>query len=230
MREMKSFAIKSAGDDTLRFEGYASTWTKVPDSYGDIVAKGAFATSLDEWEASGKVIPVLWRHDDSSPSTFVAKVVEISEDDHGLKVVGEFFTDPDAKKVHDLIDAKVVTEMSFAFDTINAATVTVDGVEVRELRELKLFEVSVVLYGANSDTSLSALKGQVLTPSEIAWIKTEHAKSLASVEGEADSKADDAPEDAKAVEVEGAGKSNAEAVARIKEEINALSGAEMEQP
>ena len=43
-RLYKSFELK-AGDNGI-VEGYASTWTKTPDSYGDIVIKGAFTETL----------------------------------------------------------------------------------------------------------------------------------------------------------------------------------------
>lgn len=33
--------------DHAGFVGYASTWTRDPDSYGDVVAKGAFTRTLD---------------------------------------------------------------------------------------------------------------------------------------------------------------------------------------
>ena len=55
--------------------GYASTFDRDPDSYGDVIAKGAFAKTLEEWEekrAEGVYIPLLYGHstdDSASPST-----------------------------------------------------------------------------------------------------------------------------------------------------------------
>ena len=37
---------KDEGNGML--EGYASTWIRKPDSYGDVVKEGAFAKSLEE--------------------------------------------------------------------------------------------------------------------------------------------------------------------------------------
>ena len=43
--EFKTVAVK-AGESAGEFVGYASTWTRTPDSYGDVVAKGAVAATL----------------------------------------------------------------------------------------------------------------------------------------------------------------------------------------
>ena len=44
MIKTKSFDVKA---DNGSITGYASTWTREPDSYGDIVAKGAFLESIE---------------------------------------------------------------------------------------------------------------------------------------------------------------------------------------
>ena len=48
-RLYKSFELKEGENGVV--EGYASTWTKTPDSYGDIVIKGAFADTLKKRQA-----------------------------------------------------------------------------------------------------------------------------------------------------------------------------------
>lgn len=179
--ETKSFTVK-APTEGHTFEGYASTWTRTPDSYGDVVKKGSFADSIAEWEKSGKSIPVLWSHEYYDPKSFVAKVIEIEEDDHGLRVKGEFFDDPESQKVHTLIKERVVSEMSFAFDVEDSATVKEGDVEVRELRKLKLYECSIVMFGANPDTSIESVKTLVdrFTREEVAALKEIAAQSVAS--------------------------------------------------
>ena len=43
-REYKTvqFKVVATDEETGIFEGYAATFTDVPDSYGDIIEKGAF--------------------------------------------------------------------------------------------------------------------------------------------------------------------------------------------
>lgn len=36
------------------FKAYVSTWTRTPDCYGDVVAKGAFSQTLRKWDMSGR--------------------------------------------------------------------------------------------------------------------------------------------------------------------------------
>lgn len=213
--ETKSFSMKASpvGDEKHTFEGYASTWTKTPDSYGDIVIKGAFTDSLERWEQSGKTMPVLWSHNYDSPDGFVARVVEVVEDDHGLRVKGKFFEDDAASmKVWRLLKEGIISEMSFAFTIDESAIVDVDGEQVRELRRLNLMEVSVVMWGANSDTSIEAVKKHThFSANEIAALKETAAQKFASEEEEV------------------ARKSGVdEAALRVKERINALIGAETE--
>ena len=44
MIKTKTFDIKADANGAI--VGYASTWTREPDSYGDVVAKGAFAECI----------------------------------------------------------------------------------------------------------------------------------------------------------------------------------------
>jgi HK97 family phage prohead protease len=213
--ETKMFMVKASEDADTQvksFTGYASTWTTTPDSYGDIVEKGAFADTLLALKDSGKSLPVLWSHEYHNPASFVAKVVDIEEDDHGLWVRGVFFDDPESLKVYRLIKERVVSEMSFAFDVVDSEQVTVDGEHVRKLKKLNLFEVSIVMFGANSDTSIESVKeGQRFTATEVAALKELVASRSASEEEEVAGKPD-----------------SGDAALRVKERINALIGAEME--
>lgn len=200
--ETKNFTVKAPAEGHT-FEGYASTWTRQPDSYGDVVAKGAFADTIKALRESGKSIPVLWSHEYYDPKSFVAKVVEIEEDDHGLRVKGEFFDDPESQKVHTLIKERVVSEMSFAFDIEDSGTVEESGVEVRELRKLKLFEVSIVMFGANSDTSIETVKAVAdrFTSEEIAALKEVAAQNVASRGDEVAGKPNDGEAQQRAKEI-----------------------------
>ena len=142
------------------FEAYASTFTREPDSYGDVVAKGAFGDSLKEWADSGQVLPVLFGHRFDDPDYNIGGVVEAAEDDHGLKIRGQLDLDsPKAAQVHRLMKAKRIGQMSFAFDVLDSGSVKLDdGRKANELRKLKLYEVSVVAVGANQDTEILAVK------------------------------------------------------------------------
>ena len=59
MIKTKTYEVKS---ENGMITGYASTWTREPDSYGDIVAKGAFLDCIEKIKAEGRVLPLLFDH------------------------------------------------------------------------------------------------------------------------------------------------------------------------
>ena len=59
------------GGGTVR--GYAATFDREPDCYGDVIAPGAFADSLERWGKVGKPIPLLYGHTTRSEERRVGK-------------------------------------------------------------------------------------------------------------------------------------------------------------
>lgn len=148
---------------------YASVFGNT-DSYGDVVVKGAFANTLAAWRKSGRQIPLLYGHDMSDPDKNIGYVIDAEEDERGLKVLAQFDDDATAQKVYRLVKAGRVAELSFAFDTIKSAMLDdPDRPDAyRELQELKLYEVSVVPIGANSETEVLAIKAAALGMEQVA--------------------------------------------------------------
>lgn len=145
--------------DTGRIIGYASTWTREPDSYGDVVAKGAFSESIAKIKEDGRILPLLWNHDSGDLSAFIGKVINLEEDDHGLKFEATFDDDDIAQRARELAQDGRLCKFSFAYDVLDEATVTLeDGREANELRKLNIHEVSLVMYPANPDTSVIEVK------------------------------------------------------------------------
>ncbi|PPH99724.1 HK97 family phage prohead protease [Rathayibacter sp. AY1B7] len=155
--------VKAGPDDGLaegEFIVYPSTFTRTPDSYGDIVAKGAFLDTIAEWEASGNALPGLFGHRLDDPDFYVAEALEMSEDDHGWRVRGKFDLDsPKGPQVYRLVKGRRLSQLSFAYDVLDEGTVELeDGAKANELRKLKVYEFSFVPIGANQDTSVVAVK------------------------------------------------------------------------
>ncbi|MFW9242850.1 HK97 family phage prohead protease [Corynebacterium striatum] len=151
--------VKALGDgEKAEFEAYASVFGN-RDSYGDVVQKGAFAASLKAWAEKGAPIPLLWGHNMADPDFNIGMVTSAEEDEHGLKVVCELDTDsPKGAQVHRLLKQGRVREMSFAFAATSSEYGELDGESVRFLKEVDLFEVSVVPLGANPETEVLAVK------------------------------------------------------------------------
>lgn len=170
LKSVRLTGIKAAGDEGVdlaegEFTAYVSTWTREPDSYGDVVAKGAFAESIAEWQTKDSVMPILFGHDLVDPFSNLGYAKSLVEDDHGLLVHAALdLENPKAKQVYRMLKGRRINQMSFAYDTLESGDVEVpkadgDGkVVARELRKLRIHEASVVPFGANSDTEVLAVK------------------------------------------------------------------------
>lgn len=139
---------------------YASTFDRVPDSYGDVVARGAFAKTLADWQASGNPIPLLFGHRTDDPRMNLGSVIEAEEDERGLKIRARFDEENEiAQYTRKLVKEGRLTKLSFAYDTLDSAPVVLEnGTSANELRELKLYEVSLVPIPANDLTEVIEAK------------------------------------------------------------------------
>lgn len=166
--------IKAGPDDGLdegAFTAYASVF-HVKDSYGDVVMPGAFSKSLAQWQERGHPIPLLFGHQMDDPDMNLGHVVAAKEDDHGLHVHAQLDLDnPKSVQVYRMLKGRRINQMSFAYDVIDGGPEKRskapedeeedDGEAAKEvfaLRELKLYEVSIVTVGANEDTEILAVK------------------------------------------------------------------------
>lgn len=154
--------FKETEDGSGVFEGYASVFGNV-DSYGDKVIKGAFSRSLAKsFPNDGAGIPCYWSHRMDDPEFILGKTVSAVEDEHGLKVrVSLDLDNPKAAAAYRALKAGAVNQMSFAYEVVDSHFVPEKGAKfggVNELRELNIFEVSVVQIGANTATSIDMVK------------------------------------------------------------------------
>jgi len=152
--------IKSMDEVTGIIEGYASVYGTV-DSYGHMVVKGAFDESIKEWKASGLMPPMLWQHDPAVP---IGPWLEMTSDDHGLLVRGQLLTKDIAKaaEAYALVKAKAVTGFSIGWSPV--ADEVVNGITL--LKQIKLWEVSIVTFPANDEARATGIKAACKTKRE----------------------------------------------------------------
>lgn len=156
--EIKTKTYDVASDNGA-ITAYAATWIREPDSYGDVISKGAFLDSIADIEANGKTLPLLYNHDNSDIKNFIGTITSLEEDDHGLKFEAVFDDTPEAQRARQLAMDGRLAKFSFAYDILDQGEVTLeDGRKANELRKLNIHEVSLVLYPANPDTSVIEVK------------------------------------------------------------------------
>ena len=141
--------IKAIDDNEMKFEGYASMFGNM-DSYRDIVSKGCFARTLNN---NKRRIKILWQHNSFEP---IGKPTKLEEDEKGLYIEGKLCGTEKGKEVYTLLKEKVIDEMSIGYNTLKYEYDKENN--IRYLKEVKLFEISLVTWGANEKARVNGVK------------------------------------------------------------------------
>jgi uncharacterized protein len=156
MMQTMDFGLElKALDDAGTFEGYASVFGNV-DSGGDKVMPGAFVEGLASARRTGRTVKMLWNHDPNQP---IGVWDDLAEDAKGLWGKGRMILEvPKAREVHALAKAGAVGGLSIGYRTKEAAP---EG-NVRLLKKLDLFEVSMVTFPMNERAKVTSVKADGL--------------------------------------------------------------------
>lgn len=156
----KNFELK-ADADAGTISGYFSTYDRIPDSYGDVIAPGAFTDTIKARKESGHPFPLCWNHD-LDQIIGAVDPDNIKDTDKGPYMEdASFFSTPLAQEKREIVKSGVVYQFSFAYDVLDAGPVTLeDGTKANELRKLDLFEVSIVPIPANQNAVMTEVKSE----------------------------------------------------------------------
>lgn len=145
--------IKAATADTPHeLEGYASVFGGTPDSYGDLIAKGAFTESLRI-----RTPHFLWQHNQELP---IGKAIHLEEDEHGLFGRWQLANTAQAKDAYEYMKEGLVQGLSIGF---MAQEWDFDQDANRILRKIDLREISAVTIPASDVALISAVKSDIPT-------------------------------------------------------------------
>ncbi len=134
-------------------EGYASIFGRA-DNGGDVVARGAYAASLEAMRAQGRRAKMLWQHD---PAEVIGVWDEVHEDETGLWVRGHILPEIGrGREAAALIAAKALDGLSIGYRTVRAEW---DAKGRRVLTEIELWEVSLVTFPMLPEARVAA-KGE----------------------------------------------------------------------
>jgi HK97 family phage prohead protease len=161
--ETKFLPIEVKADsESGEIEGYGSVFDNV-DDYGDVIAPGAFEKSIQSRK------PRMLR--DHAPFKVIGVWDEVVEDRRGLKVRGRIVDTPLGRETRTLLAAGALDGLSIGYRTIDAEK-SGNG---RLLKEVELWEVSVVTFPANEQARVDRVK------SAIAALTYDHKRDLEAV-------------------------------------------------
>lgn len=213
-------AIADAVDGVAEFDAYASVFGNV-DSHGDIVHAGAFDRSLKEWAAKGAPIPVHYNHAmfSSDPTDNIGFLRVAQEDGKGLKVtpVLDVGDNEKAAHVYRLLKSGRLRELSIGYMPKTYDYSEIDGMEVRNIRDVDLFEVSVVQMASNDQAQVLEIRSALL------YGKPDAKADDADADADADKPADDTDAEPTAEELAAAAEAAHDALEAAAEAL-ALAG------
>ena len=194
MLPMKELRISDAENGGTVIEGHAAVFDSWSETLGgifpfkEIVRKGAFNESIGKDD-----IRALFNHD---PNYVLGRnragTLELVEDEIGLRVR---ITPPEtswAKDIQTSIKRGDITQMSIGFIVEEDKWSTQDGMDVREIRKVQLFDVSPVTFPAYTATDVGVRAMQ-----EYDGYKAEQRSQAEEAERAAESAAKKAKEQAR---------------------------------
>jgi HK97 family phage prohead protease len=160
----RPFAVKSVDEEARTFSGLASTWDL--DLGNDVIELGAFKRTLNAWRSSGRVLPLIDNHNYGSVRAVVGKMLSAQETTEGLECDFEVIEGPDGDEVLRRVKGGYVDGLSIGYEAVKWEMERAEGTDawdaIRHLKEIKLREVSVVIWPMNphaviDTTSVKAL-------------------------------------------------------------------------
>lgn len=146
--------VKFAADDeteTRTFSGYGAVFNNV-DSYGDVLAPGAFSKTLK----SGPAPLMFLNH--ALFSLPIGKWTSFEEDEFGLKVEGEFLDTTTGIDAYKAAKAGAITGLSIGYIPREVKLGKGPDEPARLLKTVDLIEVSVVTIPANPEARIANVK------------------------------------------------------------------------
>lgn len=139
-----------ANTESNTITGHASMFGNI-DAHKDIVLAGAYKKTIQE---NKDRIKLLWQHDVFEP---IGKPTHLQEDSKGLYFEAKISNTETGKKAITLIRDGVLNEMSIGYNVIKDDYDTKRN--ARLLKEIQLFEISIVSFASNEKATINGIKG-----------------------------------------------------------------------
>lgn len=160
--------IKFAAGDPMVFSGYGAYFNNV-DSYGDVIAPGAFAKTIAQFKGGARPWPaMLAQHGGFGSSEDLMPIgvwTDMAEDGIGLRVEGRLADTPRGREAATLLamtPRPALDGLSIGYSTIKFSARVNPEDPRRTLEEIALFEVSLVTFPANARARIDRAKSFTL--------------------------------------------------------------------
>lgn len=176
------FQVKALDEAARTFRGLASTWEE--DLGGDVIHQGAFARTLEHWKRTGKVMPLIDQHNYGSIRSVVGKMLSAEETAAGLETEWQVIDGTDGDETLRRLRGGYIDSMSIGYEAVKWEIEKAEGAQpweaIRHLKEVKLYEVSLVIWPMNPGATIdpdsvksltAALKEGRLTAEEKAELR-----------------------------------------------------------
>lgn len=144
-----SFKMDEYDEEEGIFSGYGAVFENV-DSGGDIIEPGAFAKAL---AAGWDRVKILALHNDCWLP--IGKPLELREDEKGLFLKAKISDTSMGKDIKILLKDGVLNELSIGYEPV---VFEFDQAGIRHLKEVDLWEVSVVTWAMNPEAVITDYK------------------------------------------------------------------------
>lgn len=155
------FEVRAGEDGKPKLRGLAAVFNSeatIGGMFREVIRPGAFSKTIAERD-----VKMLWNHDWNFPlGSTKAGTLALHESSRGLEVDN----DPPSLGLNagfiESIQRGDVSQMSFGFEVIKENVVRAEGqMDLREVLEVKLWEVSPVAFPAYTDTEIGARAAEV---------------------------------------------------------------------
>jgi HK97 family phage prohead protease len=161
------FESKASGDDGY-ITGYGSIFGNV-DSYGDIVAPGAFKKSINDVETGAKSWPaMLLQHGGQSAEDQMPDGVwtKMEKDSNGLRLQGKLANTKKGRDAYALLKMKprpALDGLSIGYRCTDYEMHKAGSTARRTIKAVDLVEVSLVTFPANTKATVLSVKSALHT-------------------------------------------------------------------
>ena len=132
------------------FSGYGSVFD-VLDDWNDVIVRGAFTETLE-----AKKPVMLWQHNSAEP---IGVYEQMREDDIGLWLEGRLLLDVEkGREAYVLLKNRAIQGLSIGFVPLEWEFETREDKQVRIIKKVDLWEVSLVTFPANPNSLVDEVK------------------------------------------------------------------------